>query len=287
MGDFKVSNEKIAQAISLLTNVYNNPDEKTFIKAKTLIEQAAQFKSYTVPVRADKVKKEAMEFYQSDTPWLDEWIGGGVRRKEVVLIGGIPYSGKTHLLIWLAARYAEAKIAHFYGEDLQGDVKRYYERAGGKQFLKNAWLVGMQDYAFTAKMVEQIIEQLAKEGNKPDIVVLDHVDIMGSSLFSRADWEDATGVVREVKVMAGRQDVMVFAASQLHEKSRERKGMARFYRAKIGKSSNADIILMVDDVAGNEYRMSRQKAKGRDLSSDSSEKTLDVDWSRMTVEDIT
>jgi len=136
-------------------------------------------------------------------------------------------------------------------------------------------------------MVEQIIEQLAKEGNKPDIVVLDHVDIMGSSLFSRADWEDATGVVREVKVMAGRQDVMVFAASQLHEKSRERKGMARFYRAKIGKSSNADIILMVDDVAGNEYRMSRQKAKGRDLSSDSSEKTLDVDWSRMTVEDIT
>lgn len=286
MPDFKVNADSIAQAISLLTTVYNNPDEKTYLKAKALIDKAAQLKSYTVPVRADKITKQQVEYYESDTGWLDEWLGGGVRRQEVLLVGGIPYSGKTHMLVWLAARYPGAKIAHFYSEDLQDDVKRYYTRALGKGALKHVWLVDMQDYAFTTRMVEQVIEQLAKEGDKPDIVVLDHVDIMQSSLFARADWEDATGVIREIKVLAKRQDIIILAASQLHEKSRDRKGMARFYRAKIGKSANADIILMVEDVDGSEYNMRRVKAKGRDLSMETAEKVLDVDWRKMSVQDV-
>lgn len=285
--DFKVDNSKIAEAISLLTAVYNSPDEKTFTKARTLIENAARAKTMVVPIRADQIQEQKFTHYESDTPWLDEWFGGGPRRQEVILIGGIPYIGKTHFAIWLTARYPGAKIAYLHGEDLSGDMKKFYKRAGGKALMKNVWLANVLDYAFTVQTAEHVVNLLAREGNKPDIVVFDNLDIMRSSLFTRSDWEDATGVIREVKVFAGRNDVIAIALSQLHEKSSERKGMGRFYRAKISKMAGADIIIMVDDVQGTEYRMKRTKAKGRDLSADTEDKILDVDWKRMIVEDIT
>lgn len=283
--DFKVDGDKIAKAIALLTSVYNNPSEAEFAKAKALIDGAAETRAFINPVRADTVKKVEATYYESDTKWLDTWFGGGPRRQEVILVGGIPYSGKTHFLVWLAARYPGAKILHCYGEDLEEDVHRYYERAGGLQLLQNVWLVDVQDYAFSVQTVEQVVIQQEKAGIKPDIVVLDHIDIMRSVMPSGGDWQDATNVVREVKTFSKRQNVITIAGSQLHPKTREVRGMQRFYRAKIGKSSNADIILMVDSVEDNEYRMRREKAKGRDLSYDTAEKILRVDWGKMKVEE--
>jgi replicative DNA helicase len=292
MPEFKVDNAKIAEAISLLTSVYNNPDEKIYAKAKALVESSAQLRSFVIPMRADRVKEEALsDFWQSDTEWLDNWLGGGPRRGEIIIVGGSPFSGKTHFMTWLAARYAnrqtKRKVAHLFREDNPADVRKYYQAAGGTELLKRVWEVNVKDYSFTAQTAEQAIQAMEKEGNKPDIVILDHLDIMQSVFRARADWEDASVVINESKVMSVRQDVVTIAGSQLNERTRESKGAGRFYRAKVAKMAAPDFILFIDDVQGNEYHMSRIKWKGRDCSPESNQKVLLVDWNKMVVEDVT
>ena len=289
MADFKVDGNKVAEAISLLTAVYNNPDEKLYTKAKNLLATAAQSNNRVVAQRADKLSTQEVDFYSTGEDWLDDWIGGGVRKQEVALIGGIPYIGKTHWLVWLGSRLLRqgATVAHYNGEDIITDVQDYYLQAAGKKAMKNLWLVDMQDYHFSAQQSEETIEDLNKQKHKPDVVVVDHVDIMQSSNRSHADWEDATGVIRELKILSKRQDLIIIAGSQLHEKSRERRGMRRFYRASIGKQANADIILMVEDVMDNEYNIVREKARGRKVKNDTKAKVFEVDWDKMTVEDVT
>jgi nucleoside-triphosphatase THEP1 len=263
IGDFSVDNGKIAEAISLLTSVYNTPNEKIFAKAKALVEGAARTHNYIIPVRADKVKKEE------------------------IVIGGSPFSGKTHLAVWLSCRYPGKTVAYFFREDATSDMQKYYRIAGGFKKLSQVWLIKVKDYVFTAQTVEQGIETLAKAGNKPDIVVIDHLDIMQSVFRARADWEDASTVINESKVMAERQEVLAIVLSQLNERTREVKGTGRFYRAKTAKAMTPDFIFFIDDVQGEEYRVSRLKWKGRDLSPDTSSKVLLANWSTMQISDVT
>jgi len=287
---FQVDQQKIADAISLLTTVYNVPNEKQYHQALDLVERAALSDSKILPVRADLVKPGQSVFYASGVKWLDEWMGGGVRKKEVIFIGAMPYTGKTHLAAWWAGNYGlqGANIAHFYAEDLEEDVRDYYQAVGGKALLKKVWLINMQDYVFTVQQAGDVLHKLSKDGTKIDVAVFDHMDVMHhSGPAIGGDWQDAAGVAREIKVLTGREDVIGIALSQAHEKSKEQKGIGRFYRAKIGKSGNADIIVILDSVVDDEYHLSREKARGRRVTQATKQKVLQIDWDKLEILDIT
>lgn len=284
--EFKVDNQKIAKAISLLTAVYNVPNEQTYLRARQLIEDAAEIKSDIQAIRADTVEKVPLEFFESKTKWLNDWIVGA-RLGELVLVGGWPFSGKTHLMVWLDAQYPGAKTAHFYVEDLPQDMLRYYESSHGTD-LKDVWLIEMKDSPFTIAAVNRVYQDQKRAGVAPDIIVLDHLDEMHSSVnVAGNDWLDAVNVVKEVKAFARRENVLVIAASLAYPKTSDRVGMGRFYRAPVAKSHVPDVVLMIDKIEHGDYYVTREKAKGRNVPWDSSKKILRPNWSTMQVEDVT
>ncbi len=283
---FKVDNAKVAKAIGLLTTVYNEPNEQTFFRAKQLIDDAAEVKASVEAVRADAVEKVPLVFYDSKLQWLNEWIIG-IRRGELILVGGWPFSGKTHFMVWLNSQYPGAKITHFFVEDLPQDMLRYYEQSRDGA-LQDVWFVDMKETAFTVSAVDRVIQQQKKAGVKPDIVVLDHLDVMHSvAATSGNDWLDASGAVREVKAFARHEDVIVIAGSMAYPKTSDRTGMGRFYRAPMAKAHIADVVFMIDKVEHGSYYITREKAKGRDVSWDNARKVLKVNWNKMTIEDDT
>lgn len=281
---FRADNPKIAKAIGLLTKLYNEPDEQTYLRARQLINDAAEVKSDVQAVRADMVERVEISFYDSKTPWLDQWIVG-VRRGDLILVGGWPFSGKTHLMVWLDSQYPGAKTAHFFVEDHPQDMLRYYEKSRDKELLKDVWLVDMKESAFTIAAVDRVVQQQKAAGVKPDIVVLDHLDVMHSVGSAGNDWLDAAGVVREVKAFARREDVIVIAGSMAYPKTNDRMGMGRFYRAPMAKAHISDVVFMIDKVEHGDYYVTREKAKGRDITWDNAKKILKVNWSSMIIED--
>lgn len=281
--DFKVDNTKIAKAIGLLTTFYNSSDEQIYLRAKQLIDDSVEIKSNVQAIRADTIDTTPVTFYESKTPWLDQWIVG-IRRGELILVGGWPFSGKTHFMVWLDAQYPGAKTAHFYVEDLPQDMRKYYEKSHGGS-LQDVWLVDMKESAFTMGAVDRVFQQQKKAGVIPDIVLLDHLDVMHSTKSAGNDWLDAVNVVREAKAFARREDVIVIAASLAYPKANDRMGMSRFYRAPVAKAHIADIVFMIDKVERSDYYVTREKAKGREISWDDSKKILKANWSTMVVED--
>jgi hypothetical protein len=281
---FTIDKPKIAKAVSLLTALYNEPSEQTYLRAKQLVDDSAEIKTDLQAVRADTVEKVPTIFYDSKTPWLDKWIVG-VRRGELILVGGWPYSGKTHFMVWLDSQYPGAKTAHFYVEDLPQDMLRYYEKSRPGS-LQDVWFVDMKETAFTIGSVERIVHQQTQAGVKPDIVVLDHLDVMHSTATNSGnDWLDASTLVKEVKAFARRQDVIVIAGSLAYPKTSDRMGMGRFYRAPVAKAHVADIVFMIDKVDHGDYYITREKAKGREVGWDDAKKILKVDWGQMIIED--
>lgn len=284
--DFKVDNTKVAKAVSLLTKLYNEPNEQTYIRARQLVDEAAETTSDIQAVRADTIEKVKLEFYDSKLPWLNDWIVGA-RLGELILVGGWPFSGKTHLMIWLDSQFPGSKTAHFYDDDLPSDMLKYYTGARNG-VLDDVWLINMTGSPFTVSAVDRVIQQQKAAGVKPDIVVLDHLDDMHSvAAAGGSDWLDAVNVVKEVKAFARREDVLVIAASLAYPKTSERAGMGRFYRAPVAKSHVPDIVLMIDKIEHGEYFVTREKAKGRDVSWESAKKILKANWSSMTIEDVT
>jgi predicted ATP-dependent serine protease len=284
---FEVDETKLRKVITLLSQVYNNPNEQMFQQAKQILESAAEVRSSASPVLAAAVEaKITGDFFESNTKWLNDWIVG-VRPGELILVGGWPFSGKTHFMVWLATRFPGAKIDHFYFEDFPEDMKQYYTLGfKGNGGLDTVWFVDMNDVKFSAATVGAIINKQKAEGNKPDIIVLDHIDVMQSvSGGNGNDWLDAVGVVKEVKSLARRENVVAIAASLAYPKTNDRFGMGRFYRAPMVKAHIADVVFMIDGVDHGEYTITREKAKGRDLTQESSKKNLRVNWKTMEVEE--
>jgi hypothetical protein len=209
-----------------------------------------------------------------------------MRKKELMLLGAVPHAGKTHFMIALAAWYAKqgAVVGHFYGEDLGEDVREYYQLAGGTEILKRLYLVDMQDFVFDVPHVEGAARQLEEQKIKLDVAIFDNLDIMSDGPDGGSDWEGASKTVLGLRKFVGRHNMIGIAASQAHEKTREKKGQGRFYRAKIGKSSHADVILMVDDVVDDLYYMSRIKARGRSVKDNPQERVIRATWETMEME---
>jgi hypothetical protein len=276
--------EKINEAILLLTQAYSNPSPKKIEKAISILNQSVLMKREIELVRGDQVKAvEDSEFYSLGIPWFDEWTGG-VRKKEVVLIAGVPFAGKSHMLSLCGGNglLEGAGVLHVIGEDLIGDIQSmYFSITGPKNpVLKNLWFLDMLDSTFGIREIEIGVEKMKAAGQVPDIIVVDNLDLLHTSSY-KPDWEGVTELCRDLKLFAKRQNSIVITSS-LSNFSRDQRGMARLSRAKVGKSANMDVLIMIDDVIGSEYDMSLVKRRGKNITEETKRKLIDCNWNTMS-----
>ena len=291
MPDEQVNKEVLTEAITLLGKSFNQPKAKNIESAISLLKKSLRERRDPLKaIRADVVQDDTHEYFRLGVLWVDTWLRGGLRPGELVLIGATPHAGKTHTLAWFGIQFLMEgyQVLSVIGEDLLGDIKACYSAGvANPAALKHLWLADMQDVRFGARELEELYDSMVADGNKPEIVIVDHVDLMKGSSGGKNDWEVVSDVMVELKMFAKRTNSIVITASQINF-ANDQKGMARFYRAKVGKAGNADVIFMIDDVIDNEYYVSLTKARGRKrIPIDERQKVLLTDWDRMKIEDIT
>jgi DnaB-like helicase C terminal domain len=286
---YPVNTSKLSDAILLLGKAFNNPSSKHVEQAIDLLQQSMREHKPLVAVPSSEVEEASANFIPMGVPWLDDWLAGGIRRQEVVLWGATPHAGKTHLLSWAGAQFLleGRKVLHCNGEDILSDVRQNYILATNNhaEALSNLWFADMQEGRFGIREIEQLWIGLKTEGNEIDVIVIDHVDIMKNTA-GKPDWEVVSDTMADLKLLAKRLDIIIMTATQLNPPSagETSRGFARLYRAKVGKAANADIIIFVDDVTGNDYTLSREKARGRRKCGDK-QKTVSCDWDTMQITD--
>jgi replicative DNA helicase len=221
-----------------------------------------------VAQRADQIilPSQVDLFIKTGEDWLDEFLGGGLRRQELVIVGGAPHQGKTHILSFLAAAYLKTqknfRVLHFNGEDLLGDIMEIYTQAlTEEEQLQRLFLADVVESAFDIPTVERAIA-----ATPADVVVIDHLDIMQAGHDS-SDWLAVSEVARSLRFIAKKNNLIMLVGSQLNfiDESQERpqSGMIRFFRAKVGKASHADVILMLGKSDGGSIEIELAKARGR------------------------
>jgi predicted ATP-dependent serine protease len=287
-GATAVNKDFLDSAIAVLGRTYNNPEESKVEQAVDLLRKSITCKKESNVIRADHVIEESGIFIPYGVPWIDTWLRGGLRLQELMLIGATPHGGKTHLLVWCGIQFILEghKVLYVVGEDLLSDVKSYFAKGiANREALQNLWFADVQDVTFGVPQVEEAYEKLKDEGIQ--ILIIDHVDLMRGAP-GKADWEAISDVMVGLKMLAKRLNIIIITASQLNYQQEGVRGNARFYRAKVGKSANADVIILVDDVLpSGEYLVSLTKARGRRrVSNDQRQKSLMVDWEAMVIEDL-
>jgi archaellum biogenesis ATPase FlaH len=291
-----INKEMLSDAVILLGKTFNQPKKQHVEAAISLLQKSMHGASKPLTaIKAKDVPEAAADFIKSGVRWYDDWWSGGVRKGELLLYGATPHGGKTHLLVWTGSQFLLEgyRVLSIIGEDLLADVREYYTIGVGgiQEVLDNLWLADMQDMRFGVPEVEAVYESLKAEDSTPDIVVIDHVDLMKTAA-GKADWEGVTDVMADLKIFAKRTNTFVITASQANF-GRDIKGMERFHRAKVGKAGNADLIIMVNDTIDledgmMEYEVERLKARGRKrIHGITKQKTLLCNWGKMSVKDIT
>ena len=250
-----------------LQKAFNTGDQK-YIEKMISVLSALRPAGHVLAQRADQIVLPPQEdlFIKTGEVWLDEFLGGGLRRQEMVIVGGAPHQGKTHILSFLAAAYLKMhknlKVLHFNGEDLLSDIMGIYDNAlNDEEQLRRLYLADVVESAFDIPTVERTLSK-----TPADIVVIDHLDIMQAGHDS-SDWLAVSEVARSLRFIAKKNNLIMLVGSQLNfiDESQERpqSGMIRFFRAKVGKASHADVILMLGRSDGGSIEIELAKARGR------------------------
>lgn len=284
----EVDRTKLSAAIMLLGKHFNDPDPQVIEQSIQLLRQSVSDGKATQIIRYKDVPEFRAGFVAVGPSWYREWHGGGMRPQELKLIGATPHGGKTHLLVWDGSLYIQSdyRVLHINGEDLLADIKYYYSLAVPETELlhENLRFADMQDKRFGVQDIENTYQQAITEDFEPEIIIIDHVDLMKGAI-GKADWEAVSEVMAELKLLAKRTNTIIITATQQNFPNPEQRGMARFYRAKVGKAGEPDLIFMVDVAVADQYTISRVKARGRRRSGNET-RTLLCDWETMNVREV-
>lgn len=226
-------------------------------------------------------------FIPSGISWFDSLLNNGLRKQELFLLAGVPYSGKTHIMTYLSSGFAKQGniILHFNGEDLLGDIYKLYELSlDTEDQLKNIYITDVTDYSFDIHTIEKSVEMMQEKYNqKPDIIIIDHLDIMNVDKQMQ-DWLGITELTRQLRFLAKKENCIVMTCTQLnYSTSENQSALSRLFRGKVGKVMNADVVLSleVDPVQHNKIYLQIEKARGRKIIR--SMITLTVDFDTMTI----
>jgi len=279
-----IDKNALTDAGLLLQKAFNKGDKDSVTRAiKILTDSISTNTEGIAPTRVDRIDLNCNHnFISSGLDWLDEAIGGGLRREELLIIGAVPHGGKTHLLSFFAGHYAKSglRILHLNGEDLVTDIAGIYRSFLSRKEMQNVFLADVVDHRFNADVVNSTIERMIAEKLPPDLIVADNLDIM-SIPPGYQDWLGVGELARELRFIGKKHNAIMLTASQMNFSDQGGGGMARFYRGKVSKTSHADLILTVDDVYENEYTVSVAKARGRRILK--RQLHLQVDFDKMEI----
>lgn len=134
-----------------------------------------------VPI--EKISYEEHKRVITDDDELNRVLGSGIMQGSVVLIGGEPGIGKSTLMLQIALSLSLYKVLYVSGEESGQQIKQRAERIP---------LKSTNCLVLTETNTQQIFQQIEHE--KPDILVIDSIQTLHSSLI-----EAAAGSVSQVK----------------------------------------------------------------------------------------
>ena len=286
-----IDKEQVNKAILFLGQCYTDPQQEDIDKAISLLRKAGVERKELKIIKATDVESVQQTFIPIGVPWFDQWLRGGIRKKELLLFGATPHGGKTHLLSWFGSQalLQGFTVANFVGEDILSDVKENYVRgvSVAPACLENLWMIDVQDSRFGVNEVESVFNKMKEEGHTPDILVIDHVDLMKSNQTRTSQsWEMVEELMSELKMLAKRTDTFIASASQAGY-NREARGMERFYKSKTGKAGWSDLVIMIEDQQEDMFDLALLKARGRSKITDAERrKTVQYNWDTMIMTDL-
>jgi replicative DNA helicase len=175
-------------------------------------------------------------------PSVDRQLGGGLRRRDLVVLGGDVGSGKSALALGFAIRAAQSghRVAFFSGEM---DEDRLLERAlaiesrtriddmrraaltDEARSAVGAAAVKIRDlplsfYTLSSEPFEQALEPAWRQ--EPALVVVDYLQMLRAPTDRGAHDEDAAGALRALKELALERRVACLAVAQLPQHAAQR-----------------------------------------------------------------
>lgn len=246
------------------------------------------------------------------TGWdsVDDMIGGGVGRQELILFTANSGGGKSVAMLNLAfnllstglngvyislemrdrvvAKRLDSMISKIAGKNIFAnklkvgqEVQLFKERSKGKFFIKR-----MREGSTTADHIISYLRELeAVHGFRPDFVVVDYIDLMasvqkhgGDNMFTKDKF-----VTEEVRAIGFDFDCLMISASQLGRgaivATREEKSIGQDHiQGGISKINTSDLViaLVKDEAMDAEglYRFEFLKAR----NSNAVNKKLEMSW---------
>lgn len=261
----KIDKTLLNDPLLALQNAYNTGEEKFVQQAisqlHTILQQPQSLERIA-PIRSDLIEfSDNQNFIKSGIDWLDNSLGGGVRKQELMVIGGSPHAGKSTLMTFMSAQYIKQglTVVHFNLEDILSDVMSRYglvlDEVHKKQlyFIDNSNKLGVSD-------LDHILNNSEV---KPDVVLVDYMDCIKSATEGQ-DWLESANIATGLRALAKKHDVFLLTGSQLNFPGNQ-VGMDRFFRSKVGKAAPSDLIFIIDEQINGEFFMTVAKAKGRNV----------------------
>jgi len=276
--------------VALNLNKAFNTGEKSYLqKARSLLDQLIPDQVIPEVYRGDQITiPQTTNFLKSGVPWFDNLLSGGLRKQELFLLAGVPYSGKTHILTYLAGGYLKQdfSVLHFNGEDILGDIYKLYEMVLDKEEqLQKLYLRDVTDYHFSIQFIENsVLKMQEKYNKKPDIILIDHLDIMSVDRQVQ-DWLGVTELTRQLRFIGKKHDAMIMTCTQMNYSTQDNQSaLSRLFRGKVGKVMNADVVLSLetDPTMANKIYVQVEKARGRKITN--SLLTLTTDYDIMIIQ---
>ncbi len=175
-------------------------------------------------------------------PSVDRLLGGGLRRRDLVVLGGDVGSGKSALALGFALRAAQAghTVAFFSGEmdedrlmeravAIEGrariDDMRRAELTDEARAALGAAALRLRDlplhiYTFSAGPLEDTLARAWP--HQPALVVVDYLQLLSLPAGRRTQDEDLAAALRALKALALDRRVVCFAVAQLPEHAAQR-----------------------------------------------------------------
>jgi DNA repair protein RadA/Sms len=140
---------------------------------------------YPKPIPISQARESEYSYYSSGIKVLDNALGGGLVKGQVILIAGEPGIGKSTLLLQISYKLASSgkKVLYVSGEE---SVNQIYLRAKRLSAISENLIV------FSETVLEKIEENI--EEIKPDCLILDSVQTIFSS-----ELDSSAGSVSQVR----------------------------------------------------------------------------------------